>query len=82
MIAVVQRNDAQTGAKRGGRAARAARIEALVGRAESLHADQRDTAALLAVEAFRLADTPRTRSALLSTFTDANGVLRHHPHAG
>ena len=46
-----------------------AQIEALVGRAESLRPTQRDTAALLAVEAYRLADTPRTRSALLATFT-------------
>ena len=40
------------------------------GGAESLRATQRDAAALLTIEAFRLSDTPRTRSALLSTFTD------------
>jgi DNA-binding SARP family transcriptional activator/WD40 repeat protein len=61
-IAVVQRGQADANAAE-------AQIEALVGRAESLRQTQRDTAALLAVEAYRLADTPRTRSALLSTFT-------------
>ena len=54
---------------------RESQIEALVGRSLSLRATQRDAAALLAVEAFRLADTPRTRSALLSTFTASPGVL-------
>jgi len=73
VIAVVQRNDAQTARSAADEAARAARIEALVGRADSLRATQRDTAALLAVEAYRLADTRGTRSALLSTFTDAGG---------
>ena len=34
-----------------------------------------DTAALLAVEAYRLTDSPRTRSALLSTFTSDDGYL-------
>ncbi|MDF2732893.1 MAG: hypothetical protein K0S92_1526, partial [Desertimonas sp.] len=62
-VAVVQRRQADDSAA-------AAQIEALVGRAESLRETQRDTAALLAVEAFRLADTPRSRSALLGTFTD------------
>ena len=56
-------------------------MEALVGRAESLRATQRDTAALLAVEANRLADTPRTRSALLSTFTNDQGFLDAHRFA-
>jgi DNA-binding SARP family transcriptional activator/WD40 repeat protein/tRNA A-37 threonylcarbamoyl transferase component Bud32 len=65
-IAVIQRRRADDNA-------RSARIEALVGRTESLRAAQRDAAALLAIEAFRLADTPRTRSALLATFTDQAG---------
>ncbi len=55
-----------------------AEIEALVGRIGSLRSTQRDTAALLAVEAFKLADTPRTRSALLSTFTQDQGFLDSH----
>jgi WD40 repeat protein len=63
-------------------AAKSAEIEALVGRAESIRATQRDTAALLAVEAFRLDDTARTRSALLSTFTDGEGFLDAHRIAG
>jgi class 3 adenylate cyclase/WD40 repeat protein len=88
-IAVVQRNDAQRSRDQAQQsrdqaqqaqteanaAARSARIEALVGRADSLRNSQRDTAALLAVEAFRLADTARSRSALLATFTDAPGLL-------
>jgi class 3 adenylate cyclase/WD40 repeat protein/tRNA A-37 threonylcarbamoyl transferase component Bud32 len=55
--------------------ARKAQIEALVGRAESMRATQRDTAALLAAQAYLLADTATTRSALLSTFTDGDGFL-------
>jgi WD40 repeat protein len=61
---------------------RAAQIEALVGRAESLRRAQRDVAALLAVEAFRLADTPRTRSALFGTFTNDEGFLDAHRFPG
>jgi DNA-binding SARP family transcriptional activator/WD40 repeat protein len=50
-------------------------IEALVGRSEALRRTQRDVAALLAVEAFRLQDGPRTRSALFATFTDDERYL-------
>ena len=81
-VAVVQRNDAQRSREAATEAARAARIEALVGRAESLRDTQRDTAALLAVEAFQLADTARTRSALLATFTDSEGFLDAHRRPG
>jgi hypothetical protein len=56
-------DDAERSRDEADAAARDARIEALVGRAESLRVTQRDAAALLAVEAYRLADTPRTRSA-------------------
>ena len=59
-----------------------AEIEALVGRAESLRGTQRDAAALLAVEAYRLADTPRTRSALFGTFTDDERFLDAHRFEG
>jgi class 3 adenylate cyclase/WD40 repeat protein len=59
-------------------AARSAQIEALVGRVESLRVTQRDAAALLALEAFRLEDNARTRSALLSTFTQDDGFLDAH----
>jgi WD40 repeat protein len=75
-VAVAQRRqaddnaaEAEVQAQRAEAAATDAQIEALVGRVESLRQTQRDTAALLAVEAYRLADTPRTRSALLATFT-------------
>ena len=58
---------------------RAARIEALVGRADALRATQRDVAALLSVEAFRLSDTGRTRSALFGNFTtDGPHLLDSH----
>ena len=70
-VAVVQRSQARD-------SARTAEIEALVGRAASLRSTQRDAAALLAAEAFRLSDTPRTRSALLSTFTENAGFLDTH----
>jgi serine/threonine protein kinase/WD40 repeat protein len=56
----------------------AARLEALVGRSLSLRATQRDTAALLAIEVYRITDTPRTRSALFSTFTMNTGALSAH----
>jgi DNA-binding SARP family transcriptional activator/WD40 repeat protein len=59
-------------------AARNAQIEALVGRAESIRETQRDAAALLAVEAYRLADTARTRSALFASFTKGDGFLDAH----
>ena len=66
MVAIGQRNDAQDSqdAAEESRdaaedAARAARIEGLVGQSESSRTTQRDLAALLAVEAFRLADTAR-----------------------
>ena len=88
-VAVVQRRqaddnatEAEVQAERAETAAAEAQIEALVGRAESLRQTQRDTAALLAVEAYRLADTPRTRSALLATFTDRPDVLRRPPPGG
>ena len=57
-------------------------IEALVGRAESLRRTHRDAAALLAVEAYRLADTPRTRSSLFATFTDDERFLDAHRFDG
>src|SRR5262249_17366677 len=41
----------------------------------AVRASNRDTAALLAVEAYRMADTPRTRSALLSTFMNDDGYM-------
>ena len=88
-VAVVQRRqaddnaaEAEVQAERAETAAAEAQIEALVGRAESLRQTQRDTAALLAVEAYRLADTPRTRSALLATFTAQPTFYDAHHLAG
>jgi DNA-binding SARP family transcriptional activator/WD40 repeat protein len=73
---------AQNAADASAAAERAAQVEALVGRAESLRSTQRDVAALLAVEAHRLADTPRTRSALFGTFTDNERFLDAHTLPG
>ncbi len=73
-IAIAQRRTAD-------RTTREARISALVGDINSIRSTQRDAAALLAIEAFRLADTPATRSALLSTFTSSPGFLDSH-HLG
>ncbi len=67
-IAFSQRQQART-------AATSANIAALVGRSLLLRGSRPDTAALLAIEAYRQADTPRTRSALLSTFTADVGYL-------
>jgi WD40 repeat protein len=77
-IAVVQRNNAQHSQDAANEAARSAGIEAIIGRASSLRSSQRDAAALLAVEAFRLDDTARSRSALLATFTGSEGFLDAH----
>ena len=48
-------------------------IESLVSRSLNLRSTHRDAAALLAFEANDLADTPRTRSALLAMFTGSLG---------
>jgi WD40 repeat protein len=74
-IAFTQRQQARTTATRAQAAQRDAEIAALVGRSLLIRGSQRDTAALLAIEAYRQADTPRTRSALLSTFTTDVGYL-------
>lgn len=77
-IAFVQRRSALDAADAARDAERAAEIEALVGRAEAMRATQRDVAALLALQAFELADTPRTRSALLTTAAGDDGYLDTH----
>ena len=81
-VAEQQRAAADDAAESAQVSARDARIEALVGRAESLRSTQRDAAALLAVEAYRLADTPRTRSSLFATFTDDERFLDAHRFDG
>ena len=68
IVAVAQRHTAD-------RSTRTARISALVGEITALRSTHRDTAALLAVEAYRLTQAPATRSALLSTFTASPGFL-------
>ncbi len=77
-LAVVQRRSAVEAADSAQAAERDAQIEALVGRAESMRSSQRDVAALLSIEAYRLADTARTRSALLTTVTGDQGYLDTH----
>jgi DNA-binding SARP family transcriptional activator/WD40 repeat protein/tRNA A-37 threonylcarbamoyl transferase component Bud32 len=77
-LAVAQRRSAVDAADSAQAAERAARIEALVARAESMRSSQRDVAALLSIEAHRLADTARTRSALLTTVTGDQGYLDTH----
>ena len=74
-IAFTQRQQARTSATKARAAQRDAEITAVVARASSIRGTQLDTAALLAIEAYRQADTPRTRSALLSTFTVDAGYL-------
>ena len=74
VVAIAQRRTAD-------RATREERISALVGDINSIRSTHRDTAALLAIEALRLADTPATRSALLSAFTSSPGFLDSH-HLG
>jgi DNA-binding SARP family transcriptional activator/WD40 repeat protein/tRNA A-37 threonylcarbamoyl transferase component Bud32 len=81
-VAEEQRAAADGAAESAQASARDAQIEALVGRAESLRRTQRDTAALLAVEAHRLADTARTRSSLFAAFTDDERFLDAHRFDG
>lgn len=69
MVAVDNRNQAV--AQRS-----SAQLEALVGQSLALRATDRDTAALLAVEAYRrFPEDPRARSALFGTFTADPGFL-------
>jgi len=75
VVAVTQRQHARESAARAIAAKRDAEIEGLVGRSSALRSAHRDTAALLAAEAYRLADTPSTRSALLANFTSDDGYL-------
>ncbi|MFZ2502486.1 MAG: PQQ-binding-like beta-propeller repeat protein [Nocardioides sp.] len=90
VVARSQWRQADAAARAEAASTRAARVEALAGRAERLRLTHRDAAALLAVEAFRLADTPATRSALLATFTASQGYLdsrvlpgpAEQPHTG
>ena len=84
-VAVIQlqrsraaQRDAETAAAAEAASRHDAEIDTLVERIATLRPTQREAAALLAVEAFRLADTPRTRAALLSTFTTDPGFFDTH----
>ena len=77
-IAEAERADGEAADARA--AAKSSAVAALLSRIDSIRGTQRDTAALLAIEAFRLADTPETRSALLATFTDDRPPLDTHRH--
>ncbi len=78
VVAVVSGSIAIVQGRAAERTSRQARIGALVGAIGTVRTTQRDTAALLAIEAFRMSDTPATRSALFSTFTAAPGFLDLH----
>ena len=78
VLAVVSASVAALQRRTADRKTRDARIGALVGDIASIRATEHDTAALLAIEAYRLANTPATRSALLSTFTSSPGLLDTH----
>ncbi|WP_193509110.1 hypothetical protein [Cryobacterium sp. BB736] len=70
-------------AVRSQRAEMEAQLSAVVSSSESLRSSDRATAALLAVEAYRRwPDDPRSRSALLGTFTSAPGFLGYSYVAG
>lgn len=73
VVALDQRRSAEDSAAAARASARRAEIEVLVGRAEALRRTEPDLAALLAVEAFRLTDTARTRAVLRSSATDGPG---------
>jgi hypothetical protein len=55
---------------------RAAALTALTSNAAALRTNRRDLAALLAVEAYRMAPSAATESALFGTFTAAPGLSR------
>jgi DNA-binding SARP family transcriptional activator/WD40 repeat protein/tRNA A-37 threonylcarbamoyl transferase component Bud32 len=74
-VAMIQRRSAVDAADAARVAELAAEVDALVGRADAIRSTQRDVAALLAVEAHRLAETPRTRSSLLNTVAGDGGYL-------
>ncbi|HEY9376142.1 MAG TPA: WD40 repeat domain-containing protein, partial [Jiangellaceae bacterium] len=69
LVAVSQQGRAE-------REEREAALRALISRSEALRSTRRDLAALLAVEAYRLAPGPDTESALFGTFTASPGVER------
>jgi DNA-binding SARP family transcriptional activator/WD40 repeat protein len=75
LLAVTQRERAE-------REERDAALQGLVSRSDALRSTRRDLAALLAIEAHRLAPGPASRSALFGSFTASPGVERIVPLHG
>ena len=73
--AETQRNAAETATKTATDAERRSAIESLVNGSIVLRSSQQDLAALLAVEAYRLDPTAKTRSGLFATFTRNPGFM-------
>lgn len=75
-LAVIRSQEARTSAEN-------SQIEAIVSTSIALRPNDRETAALLATEAYRRWPTdPRVRSALLATVTSAGGLLVTQPTGG
>ena len=76
VVAYQQRQTAQAQRATAEREETEAALTALTSNAAALRTNRRDLAALLAIEAHRLAPSPATESALLGTFTAAPGLTR------
>jgi WD40 repeat protein len=76
VVALVAGALASVAQRRASREERAAAHRALVSNSTALRANQRELAALLAIEAHRLAPSAATESALFGTFTSARGLER------
>ena len=76
LLAYQQRQTAQRNEQAAQQEERQAALTALTSNAAALRTNRRDLAALLAVEAHRLAPSAATRSALFGTFTAAPGLTR------
>ena len=76
LIAYQQRQTAQRNERVAQREEREAALTALTSSAAALRSNRLDLAALLAVEAHRIAPSAATRSALFGTFTRSPGLMR------
>ena len=76
LIAYQQRQTAQRSERVAQREEREAALTALTSSAAALRSNRLDLAALLAVEAHRMAPSAATRSALFGTFTSSPGLMR------
>ena len=81
-VAVMQTDRAEESRDRARASAIASAQDGLVATADSVRASRRDLAALLAVEAQRLAPGPEARSALFRTFTDEPAFLGYDSITG